>query len=53
VKNLACYSISKKNDWINEINDWQKPIIQNKNLPIWYKRVIFNELYFIADGKKN
>lgn len=49
-KNITCYSISKRNDWLTKLKDWRQPIFENKTLPEWYKRVLFNELYFISDG---
>ena len=36
--------------WDEEINLWQKPILENSELPDWYKCTLFNELYYIVDG---
>lgn len=41
----------KHNDWWREnIESWQKPILQRENLPDWFKMALFNELYLLADG---
>lgn len=48
--NISCYSLSKRSEWQKRIADWRKPIFEDKSLPEWYKRAIFNELYFISDG---
>lgn len=36
--------------WEQQIDAWQRPILDDDELPDWYKSAIFNELYFIADG---
>ncbi len=36
--------------WEEEINAWQKPILENPALPDWYKAMLFNETYFLVDG---
>jgi non-lysosomal glucosylceramidase len=48
--NIAAYAHANKPRWIEEIRTFQKPILDNKKLPTWYKVVIFNELYYISDG---
>lgn len=29
---------------------WQQPVLDDNELPDWYKSAIFNELYYITDG---
>ena len=29
---------------------WQKPVLEDPELPDWFKSAVFNELYFLADG---
>ncbi len=36
--------------WEEEIAAWQKPILDDPGLPDWYKAMLFNELYYLADG---
>lgn len=36
--------------WETEIESWQKPILDDPELPTWYKTALFNELYYIVDG---
>nr|XP_021410337.1 non-lysosomal glucosylceramidase-like [Lonchura striata domestica] len=33
-----------------KIEAWQNPILENSQLPSWYKSALFNELYFMTDG---
>ncbi|GAB4536085.1 MAG: GH116 family glycosyl hydrolase [Pleurocapsa sp.] len=41
----------KHGDWWREqIEAWQQPILQRKDLPDWLKMALFNELYLLADG---
>jgi len=37
-------------DWEAQIEAWQNPILDNPNLPDWYKMALFNELYYLVDG---
>ncbi|KNC86719.1 hypothetical protein SARC_01139 [Sphaeroforma arctica JP610] len=37
-------------DWEKKIDDWQSPILNDSELPDWYKSALFNESYFVADG---
>lgn len=36
--------------WEEQIEAWQRPILDNPDLPDWFKTALFNELYFLADG---
>jgi non-lysosomal glucosylceramidase len=36
--------------WEAQIEAWQQPILDDPDLPDWYKSALFNELYFITDG---
>ncbi|GAB0086442.1 Non-lysosomal glucosylceramidase [Sergentomyia squamirostris] len=47
---IADYAFVNYNKWEQMIEGWQKPILQDADLPDWYKSAIFNELYFISDG---
>ncbi|MDW8319716.1 MAG: GH116 family glycosyl-hydrolase, partial [Anaerolineae bacterium] len=37
-------------DWEAQVVAWQQPILDDPDLPTWYKMALFNELYYIADG---
>nr|XP_014270421.1 non-lysosomal glucosylceramidase isoform X1 [Halyomorpha halys] len=50
VPQLSSYCISNYSRWEKEIYNWQKPVLENKSLPNWYKSALFNELYYISDG---
>ncbi|KAF4532276.1 hypothetical protein B566_EDAN007248 [Ephemera danica] len=47
---LCKYALQNYVWWEQEIEKWQKPILEDKNLPAWYKSALFNELYYVADG---
>jgi non-lysosomal glucosylceramidase len=36
--------------WEERIVAWQKPVLDDPDLPDWYKSALFNETYYIADG---
>uniref|UniRef100_A0A0D9X3Q7 Non-lysosomal glucosylceramidase n=1 Tax=Leersia perrieri TaxID=77586 RepID=A0A0D9X3Q7_9ORYZ len=36
--------------WESQIEEWQRPILQDKNLPEWYPITLFNELYYLNAG---
>jgi non-lysosomal glucosylceramidase len=36
--------------WEDKIVSWQRPILEDATLPLWYKSTLFNELYYIVDG---
>ncbi|KAF7109338.1 hypothetical protein CFC21_109617 [Triticum aestivum] len=36
--------------WESKIDEWQRPILQDKRLPEWYPVVLFNELYYLNAG---
>lgn len=47
---MISYGLKNANSWIGRIGEWQRPVLTNPSLPMWYKSAIFNELYFLADG---
>src|SRR5262249_12288695 len=36
--------------WSDSIAAWQSPYINDESKPLWYRGMLFNELYIIADG---
>ncbi|XP_062545738.1 non-lysosomal glucosylceramidase [Armigeres subalbatus] len=47
---ISDYALQNYGKWETLVNEWQRPILDDSDLPDWYKSAIFNELYFIADG---
>lgn len=47
---ICHYALRNYPRWEKEIDNWQQPILDNSDLPDWYKSAIFNELYFLSDG---
>jgi non-lysosomal glucosylceramidase len=37
-------------EWSDEIDKWQAPYIQDASKPLWYRGMLFNELYALTDG---
>ena len=36
--------------WSDAIDAWQAPYINDESKPLWYRGMLFNELYILADG---
>ncbi|NXE71625.1 GBA2 glucosylceramidase, partial [Calcarius ornatus] len=47
---LSHYALTHYEEWERKIEAWQNPILENSQLPSWYKSALFNELYFLTDG---
>ncbi|KAJ8948373.1 hypothetical protein NQ317_009465 [Molorchus minor] len=37
-------------EWEQSIYNWQKDVLNDSDLPDWYKSALFNQSYFISDG---
>jgi non-lysosomal glucosylceramidase len=37
-------------EWSEAIDKWQAPFIADKSKPLWYRGMLFNELYALTDG---
>jgi non-lysosomal glucosylceramidase len=37
-------------EWSDEIDKWQAPYITDESTPLWYRGMLFNELYALTDG---
>ncbi|MBB5066333.1 GH116 family glycosyl hydrolase [Granulicella mallensis] len=37
-------------EWSDEIDKWQAPYITDESKPLWYRGMLFNELYALTDG---
>ncbi|KAM8960983.1 non-lysosomal glucosylceramidase [Pelodytes ibericus] len=47
---LCHHGLTHYQEWERKIQAWQEPVLQDGDLPSWYKSALFNELYFVADG---
>lgn len=47
---IVDYAFTHYENWENEIYLWQKEVLDDPDLPSWYKSALFNESYFISDG---
>jgi non-lysosomal glucosylceramidase len=36
--------------WSEAIDTWQAPYIKDESKPLWYRSMLFNEMYVLADG---
>ncbi|WJX87960.1 glucosylceramidase [Trifolium repens] len=48
--NIAHDAIIEHCHWESQIEDWQRPILEDKNLPEWYPTTLLNELYYLNSG---
>ena len=37
-------------EWSDEVDKWQSPYIDDESKPLWYRGMLFNELYALTDG---
>jgi len=37
-------------EWSDAIDEWQAPYINDESKPLWYRGMLFNELYALTDG---
>jgi non-lysosomal glucosylceramidase len=47
---IARTGLLQQEDWSRAIDGWQAPYVNNTSQPIWYRGMLFNELYYLADG---
>lgn len=47
---IAHDAILEHGNWEDQIETWQKPILEDKRLPEWYPITLFNELYYLNSG---
>ncbi|GFP81252.1 non-lysosomal glucosylceramidase [Phtheirospermum japonicum] len=47
---IARDAILKHAMWEDQIEEWQRPILEDKRLPEWYPVTLFNELYYLNAG---
>lgn len=47
---IAKTAIAQFPIWRQQIIDWQRPILEQSELPNWFKMALFNELYDLTSG---
>lgn len=47
---IAKLALEHGDEWSRAIDDWQKPYIEDGSKPEWFRSMLFNELYDVADG---
>ncbi|CAG9765704.1 unnamed protein product [Ceutorhynchus assimilis] len=47
---IVDFAMENYEKWEDGIFNWQKPVLDDSELPDWYKSALFNESYFISDG---
>ncbi|KAJ4751721.1 Non-lysosomal glucosylceramidase [Rhynchospora pubera] len=47
---MAHDAIFEHGSWEAQIEEWQRPILQDKRFPSWYPVTLFNELYYLNAG---
>ncbi|XP_015937543.1 uncharacterized protein LOC107463282 [Arachis duranensis] len=47
---IAHDAIMGHRQWEAQIEDWQRPILEDKRLPEWYPTTLLNELYYLNSG---
>ncbi|PIN24651.1 putative bile acid beta-glucosidase [Handroanthus impetiginosus] len=48
--NIACDAILEHAKWEHQIEEWQRPILEDRRLPEWYPITLLNELYYLNAG---
>jgi non-lysosomal glucosylceramidase len=47
---IARDALKNASSWSDAIDAWQAPYIRDESKPLWYRGMLFNELYPLADG---
>jgi non-lysosomal glucosylceramidase len=47
---IAQDGLTNAKAWSEAIDAWQAPYINDASLPLWYRGMLFNELYTLTDG---
>ncbi|MBW4676444.1 MAG: bile acid beta-glucosidase [Desmonostoc geniculatum HA4340-LM1] len=47
---IASTALEQYQTWRSQIQSWQQPILDRKDLPDWFKMALFNELYDLTSG---
>jgi len=47
---IARDGLRNASTWSDEIDAWQAPYVSDESKPLWYRGMLFNELYTLTDG---
>jgi non-lysosomal glucosylceramidase len=47
---IARTGLLEEDRWSRAIDAWQAPYVNDASKPAWYRGMLFNELYYLADG---
>ena len=47
---IARDGLTQADNWSKAIDAWQAPYINDESKPLWYRGMLFNELYALTDG---
>ena len=47
---LCAFALMHRDRWKRQICRWQEPVLADTELPSFYRHMLFNELYYLADG---
>jgi non-lysosomal glucosylceramidase len=47
---IAATGLRQNQSWSRQIDDWQATYINDPSKPLWYRGMLFNEMYILADG---
>lgn len=47
---IARDGLQKANEWSRAIDEWQAAFVNDESRPLWYRGMLFNELYTLTDG---
>lgn len=50
ISSLENETFANFSKWSQQIDDWQKPVIENQEIPNFLKAHSFNELYYTSDS---
>jgi len=47
---IAKDGLQNASRWSDSIDAWQAPYVNDESKPLWYRGMLFNEMYIVADG---
>jgi non-lysosomal glucosylceramidase len=47
---IAATGLREGETWSRQIDDWQAKYVTDESKPLWYRGMLFNEMYILADG---
>jgi non-lysosomal glucosylceramidase len=47
---IARDGLLRSTEWSDAIDRWQAPYVNDESKPLWYRGMLFNELYALTDG---